>query len=139
MWAQILCYKNQEIHWYHCNPTFLWKINFRLVWRLISALIWNISGLWTCSDCRDYRIVISRFLAPYLHIYYLQAFTHVYWWQQVTHVIFVRYKFTYAPCIKLLHMQAEISIMRVNCFPSGSMIYRMTTFMVNLYWYQQTF
>ena len=46
MWAQILCYKNQGIHWYHCNPTFLWRINFTLVRRLISALIWDISGLW---------------------------------------------------------------------------------------------
>ena len=68
MWAQILCYKNQGIHWYHCNPTFLWQINFTLVWRLISALIWDISGLWNRSDGRDYRekrIVISRFLALY--------------------------------------------------------------------------
>ena len=68
MWAQILCYKNQGIHWYHCNPTFLWQINFRLVRRLISALIWDISGLWNRSDGRDYRekrIVISRFLALY--------------------------------------------------------------------------
>ena len=69
MWAQILCYKNQGIHWYHCNPTFLWQINFRLVWRLISALIWDISGLWNRSDCRNYRekrIAISRFLALYI-------------------------------------------------------------------------
>ena len=68
MWAQILCYKNQGIHWYHCNPTFLWKINFTLVRRLISALIWDISGLWNRSDSRDFRekrIVISRFLTPY--------------------------------------------------------------------------
>ena len=70
MWAQILCYKNQGIHWYHCNPTFLWKIN-ALVRRQISALIWVISGLWNRSDDRDYRekgIVISRFLALYLKI-----------------------------------------------------------------------
>ena len=26
MLAQILCYKKSGIHWYHCNPTFLWKI-----------------------------------------------------------------------------------------------------------------
>ena len=74
MWAQILCYKNQRIHWYHCNPTFLWQINFTLVWRLISALIWDISGLWNRSDGRDYRekrIVISRFLTPYMHLYQL--------------------------------------------------------------------
>ena len=71
MWAQILCYKNQGIHWYHCNPTFLWQINFRLVRRLISALIWDISGLWNRSDSRDYRekrIAISRFLALYLRV-----------------------------------------------------------------------
>ena len=57
------------IHWYHCNPTFLWKIIFTLVRRLISALIWDIFGLWNSSDGRDYRekqIVISRFLAPYI-------------------------------------------------------------------------
>ena len=68
MWAQILCYKNQGIHWYHCNPTFLWQINFTLVRRLISALIWDISGQWNRSDGRDFRekrIDISRFLAPY--------------------------------------------------------------------------
>ena len=71
MWAQILCYKNQGIHWYHCNPTFLWQINFRLVRRLISALIWDISGLWNRSDSRDYRekrIAISRFLALYKNL-----------------------------------------------------------------------
>ena len=69
MWAQILCYKNQGIHWYHCNPTFLWQINFTLVRRLISALIWDISGLWNRSDGRDFRekwIDISRFLALYI-------------------------------------------------------------------------
>ena len=74
MWAQILCYKNQGIHWYHCNPTFLWQINFRLVRRLISALIWDISGLWNRSDGRDYRekrIVISRFLVLYNRLEYL--------------------------------------------------------------------
>ena len=63
---KILCYKNQGIHWYPCHPTFLWKINFTLEWRLISALIWDISGLWNLSDGRDCRekwIVISRFLA----------------------------------------------------------------------------
>ena len=68
-WAQILCYKNQGIHWYHCNPTFLWKINFTLVRRLISALIWDISGLWNRSDSQDFRekrIVFSRFLALYI-------------------------------------------------------------------------
>ena len=68
MWAQILCYKNQGIHWYRCNPSFLWKINFTLVRRLISTLIWDISDLWNRSDGRDYRekrIVISRFLVPY--------------------------------------------------------------------------
>ena len=67
-WAQILCYKNQGIHWYHCNPTFLWLINFRLVRRLISALIWDISGLWNRSDGQDFReklIVFSRFLTLY--------------------------------------------------------------------------
>ena len=67
--AQILCYKNQGIHWYHCNPTFLWQINFTLVRRLISALIWDISGLWNRSDGRDFRekrIDISRFLALYI-------------------------------------------------------------------------
>ena len=72
MWAQILCYKNQGIHWYHCNPTFLCQINFRLVRMLISALIWDISGLWNCSDGRDYRekrIAISRFLAPYKKLF----------------------------------------------------------------------
>ena len=56
------------IHWYHCNPTFLWKINFTLVRRLIPALIWDISGLWNRSDGRDFRekrIDISRFLALY--------------------------------------------------------------------------
>ena len=77
MWAQILCYKNQGIHWYHCNPTFLWQINFRLVRRLISALIWDISGLWNRSDSRDYRekrIAISRFLA--LYIIYFVFSTH---------------------------------------------------------------
>ena len=68
MWAQILRYKNQGIHWYHCNPTFLWKISFTLVRSLISALIWDIFGLWNRSDCRDYRekrIVIWRFLTLY--------------------------------------------------------------------------
>ena len=71
MWAQILCYKNQGIHWYHCNPTFLWKINFTLVRRLISALLWDISGLWNRSDGRDFReklIDMSRFLTPYIYI-----------------------------------------------------------------------
>ena len=66
MWAQILCYKKSGIHWYHWHPTFLWKFNFTLVWRLISALIWDISGLWNRSDGQDYRekwIDISRFLA----------------------------------------------------------------------------
>ena len=56
------------IHWYHCNPTYLWKFNFTLVRRQISALIWDISGPWNRSDGRDYRekqIVISRFLALY--------------------------------------------------------------------------
>ena len=74
MWAQIFCYKNQGIHWYHCNPTFLWQINFRLVRRLISALIWDISGLWNRSDGRDYRekrIAISRFLTPYIILGFL--------------------------------------------------------------------
>ena len=79
MWAQILCYKNQGIHWYHCNPIFLWKINFTLVRRLISALIWDISGLSNRSDGRDYRekrIVISRFLALYIQKRgYLSLFT----------------------------------------------------------------
>ena len=70
----ILCYKNQGIHWYPCHPTFLWKINFTLVRRLILALNWDISGQWNHSDGRDYRqkrIVISRFLTtknrPYAH------------------------------------------------------------------------
>ena len=64
-----LCYKNEGIHWYHCHTTFLWKINFTLVWRLISALIWDISDQWNCSDSRDFRekqIDISRFLKPYV-------------------------------------------------------------------------
>ena len=58
IWAQILCYKNQGIH-------------STLVQRLISALIWDISGLWNRSDSRDYRekrIAISRFLTPYLRV-----------------------------------------------------------------------
>ena len=62
---KILCYKNQGIHWYPCHPTFLWKINFTLVRRLISALIWDISGQWNHSDGWDFRekqIVFSRFL-----------------------------------------------------------------------------
>ena len=70
MWAQILCYKNQGIHWCHCNPTFLLKINFTLVRRLISALIWDISGIWNRSDSWDFRekrIDISRFLALCKH------------------------------------------------------------------------
>ena len=74
MWDQILCYQNQGIHWYHCNPTFLWKINFTLVRSLTSALIWEISGLWNRSDGRDYwekRIVISRFLTPYINLVFL--------------------------------------------------------------------
>ena len=61
------------IHWYHCNPTFLWKFKFTLVRRLISALIWDISGLWNRSDGRDFRekrIVISRFLTPYMLLLY---------------------------------------------------------------------
>ena len=71
MSAEILCYKNQGIHWYHCNPTFLWKINFTLVRRLILALIWDISGLGNRSesdgrDFREKRIGISRFLTPYI-------------------------------------------------------------------------
>ena len=66
--AQILCYKigNPLISFY---PTFLWKINFTLVRRLISALIWDISGLGNRSDGRDFRekrIVISRSLVPYM-------------------------------------------------------------------------
>ena len=68
---KILCYKNQGIHWYPCHPTFLWKINFTLVWRLISALIWDISGKWNHSDSRDFRekrIVFLRFLMPYISI-----------------------------------------------------------------------
>ena len=75
--AQILCYKKSGIHWYHCNPTFLWKINFTLVRRLISALIWDISGLWNRSDGRDFRekrIVISRFLTPYIQIWFIKKF-----------------------------------------------------------------
>ena len=67
---KILCYKNQGIHWYHCHPSFLWKINFRLVRRLISALIWDISGLWNRSDgqnFREKRIVFPRFLALYIY------------------------------------------------------------------------
>ena len=73
LWAQILCYKNQEIHWYHCNPTFLWQINFTLVRRLISALIWDISGLWNRSDGRNYRekrIVICHFkISGVIHLF----------------------------------------------------------------------
>ena len=64
----MLCYKNQGIHWYPCHPTFLWTINFRLEWRLISAFIWDISGLGNPSDGRDFReirIDMSRFLTPY--------------------------------------------------------------------------
>ena len=66
---KILFYKNQGIHWYPCHPTFLWKFNFTLVQRLISALIWDISGLWNPSDGRDFRekrIDMSRFLTPYM-------------------------------------------------------------------------
>ena len=62
MWAQILCYKKSGIHWYHCNPTFLWQ-------RLISALIRDISGLCNRSDGRDFRekrIGVSRFLMLYI-------------------------------------------------------------------------
>ena len=69
---KILCYKNEGIHWYPCHPTFLWKINFTLVWRLISALIRDISGQWNRSHGRDFRekrIVFSRFLTPYLLTY----------------------------------------------------------------------
>ena len=67
--AQILCYKKSGIHWYHWHPTFLWKFNFTLVRRLISALIWDISGLWNRSDGQDFRErrnVFSRFLALYI-------------------------------------------------------------------------
>ena len=63
-----ISYINQGIHWYPCHPTFLWKINFRLVWRLISAFIWDISGLGNPSDGRDFRdirIDMYRFLTPY--------------------------------------------------------------------------
>ena len=45
-----------------------------MVRRLISALIWDISGLWNSSDGRDYRekrIVISRFLTPYIDTQFL--------------------------------------------------------------------
>ena len=66
--GQIFCYKNREsidiiaiLHFYK-------KIIFMLVRRLISALIWDISGLWNRSYGRDYREkrnVISRFLTPY--------------------------------------------------------------------------
>ena len=59
------------IHWYHWNPTFLWKFNLMLVRSRISVLIWDLSGVWNRSDGRDYRekrIVISRFLALYHHI-----------------------------------------------------------------------
>ena len=66
---KILWHKNQGIHWYPWHPTFLWKINFTLVRRLISALIWDISGLRNRSDGQDFReklIDISRFLALYL-------------------------------------------------------------------------
>ena len=68
----MLCYKNQGIHWYPCHPTFLWTINFRLEWRLISAFIWDISGLGNPSDGRDFREILidmSRFLTPYIFIY----------------------------------------------------------------------
>ena len=61
--AQILCY------WYPCHPTFFWKINFTLKRRLISALIWDISGQWNRSDGQDFRekpIDFSRFLTLYL-------------------------------------------------------------------------
>ena len=50
-------------------PTFLWKINFTLVRRLNSALIWDISGQWyhysDGQDFREKRIVFSRFLSLY--------------------------------------------------------------------------
>ena len=81
---------NQGIHWYHFNPTFLWKFNFTLVRRLISALIWDISGLWNRSDGRDYRekrIVISRFLAPYILLIswnsWLYQYTTEKYWSKV--------------------------------------------------------
>ena len=73
----ILCYKNQGIHWYPFHPTFLWKINFTLVRRLISDLIWDISGHWNRSDGRDFRekrIVFPRFLTPYNVFSYLFFF-----------------------------------------------------------------
>ena len=47
---KILCYKNQGIHWYPCNPTFLSKINFTLVRRLISASIF-----WSMESFRQSR------------------------------------------------------------------------------------
>ena len=74
--AQILCYKNQGIHWYPCHPTFLWKINFILVQRLISASIWDISGLWNRSHSwvfREKRIDISRFLALYILMHFFNT------------------------------------------------------------------
>ena len=70
MWAQIVCYKKSGIHWYHWHPSFLWKFNFTLVRRLISALIWDISGRWNRSDSQDFRekrVVFSRFLTPYIY------------------------------------------------------------------------
>ena len=70
-------HKNVGCQWYQWIPDFynikFWgnfyeKINFRLVRTLISALIWDISGLWNRSDGQDFRekrIVFSRFLTPY--------------------------------------------------------------------------
>ena len=79
----ILCYRNQGIHWYPCHPTSLWKINFRLVWRLISALIWDISGLGNRSDGRDFRekrTDTSRFLTLYIKdILTLASLLTVHW------------------------------------------------------------
>ena len=64
--------------------TFLWKINFTLVRRLMSALIWDISGLWNRSDVPDYRekrIVISRFLALYIALTNIPSIhvIHIFW------------------------------------------------------------
>ena len=71
MWAQILCYKNQGIHWYHCNPTFLWKNQLHVGTKAdLSFNLRHFWPIWNRSDGRDYRekrIIISRFLAPYIY------------------------------------------------------------------------
>ena len=82
--AQILCYKNQGIHWYHFNPTFLLKINFTLVRR--ADLSFNLRHFWPMKSVRrprfrEKRIDISRFLALYIYgirgeILFLEVWWH---------------------------------------------------------------